>query len=319
MKIAVLGAGALGGYFGGRLLQAGRDVQFLVRPARAALLRQNGLVIHSPCGDVKLDNPPTLTAEQLKDAPAPADLVLLSCKAYDLDSAMDAIAPVVGPRTIILPMLNGMRHIELLSERFGKDKVIGGLCLISAALDPQGEIHQFNEMHDLVFGALDASQTDAVHDIKLALDGAGFRAVESSDVLQRMWEKWVFIASLASLTTLFRAPVGEIVAAGGTSISEAVYDQCAAIAAHHGHAPRAAAVEQGKRFLTTPGSTITASMCKDMLNGTRTEAEHIIGALLARRPADGDALGRSSLLEAALVNLRVAEARRLMKESGGQA
>lgn len=312
MKIAILGAGALGGYFGGRLLQAGRDVRFLVRPARARLLAEQGLVIHSPCGDAKIDDPPIMTAAELQQAPQAFDLILLSCKAYDLDDAMDNIAPAVGQNTLIVPMLNGMRHIDVLSERFGKEKVLGGLCLISAALGENGAIHHFQNMHDLVFGALDESQADAAQAVAQALDGANFRAVNARDIHQRMWEKWVFITSLASLTTLFRASVGDIVAAGGTTISEAVYDECASIAAHYGHAPRPAAVEAGKRFLTTPGSTITASMYKDMRNGTHTEAEHIIGDMLTRRKMAGD-IAPTPLLEAAILNLRIFETQRLNK------
>jgi 2-dehydropantoate 2-reductase len=142
MRVLVVGAGAIGGYFGGRLLQAGRDVTFLVRPRRAAQLAQTGPVIRSMLGDVDLPAPPTVTADTLRE---PFDIVLLSCKAYDLDDAMTSFAPAVGPETAILPLLNGMRHPDALEARFGGDHVLGGQCLISAALDPDGRILHLNE------------------------------------------------------------------------------------------------------------------------------------------------------------------------------
>ena len=142
MRILVVGAGSIGGYFGGRLLQAGRDVTFLVRPRRAAELAKIGLMIRSPLGDVALAAPPTVTADALR---APFDLILLSCKAYDLQGAMDAFAPAVGPQTAILPLLNGMRQLELLEARFGAAPVLGGQCLISTVLDAEGGILHLND------------------------------------------------------------------------------------------------------------------------------------------------------------------------------
>src|SRR6202043_1931860 len=110
MRILVVGAGAIGGYFGGRLLQAGRDVTFLVRPRRAAELAKAGLIVKSPHGDVTLAAPATTLSENIR---RPFDLVLLSCKAYDLEGAMDSFAAAVGPETMILPLLNGMKHLDV--------------------------------------------------------------------------------------------------------------------------------------------------------------------------------------------------------------
>ena len=128
MRILVVGAGAIGGYFGGRLLQAGRDVTFLVRPKRAAELARDGLVIKSPNGDATLKNPPVVQADKLNEK---FDVVLLSCKAFDLDDAIKSFAPAVGPQTAIIPLLNGMRHLDVLDENFGKGRVLGGLCGIA--------------------------------------------------------------------------------------------------------------------------------------------------------------------------------------------
>src|SRR6202167_4462874 len=154
MRVLVVGAGAMGGYFGGRLLQAGRDVTFLVRPRRQAQLAKTGLVIRSRFGDVSLPAPPTVTADALR---APFDLILLSCKSYDLQSAADSFAPAVGPNTAILPLLNGMGHIDYLAERFGGGAVLGGQCVISATLDAEGRILHLNDFHALSFGERDGS------------------------------------------------------------------------------------------------------------------------------------------------------------------
>src|SRR5262245_8799844 len=149
MRILVVGAGGIGGYFGGRLLEAGRDVTFLVRPRRRAQLAASGLSIRSPAGDFDFSAPPTVTADELHDA---FDLILLSCKSYDLDSAIESFATAVGPTTVILPLLNGMRHMDVLDRRFGADRVLGGLCIISSALDAEGRVLHLNDLHTLAFG-----------------------------------------------------------------------------------------------------------------------------------------------------------------------
>src|SRR5271170_1360151 len=171
MRILVIGAGALGGYFGGRLLEAGRDVTFLVRERRAAQLAKTGLVIRSPTGDVTLPNPPTVMASDLHE---PFDLILLSCKAYDLAAAADSFAPAVGANTAILPVLNGMAHLDYLAQRFGARAVLGGQCLISATLDAEGRIIHINDLHLLSFGEQDGTKSDRVQAIAVALSGARF-------------------------------------------------------------------------------------------------------------------------------------------------
>ncbi|HBK06814.1 MAG TPA: oxidoreductase, partial [Acetobacteraceae bacterium] len=162
MRILVVGAGAIGGYFGGRLLQAGRDVTFLVRPKRAAELARDGLVIKSPNGDVKLKNPPTVQADKLAEK---FDVVLLSCKAFDLDDAIRSFAPAVGPKTAIIPLLNGMLHLDVLDRKFGHERVLGGLCAIAATLNEKREIVQLAPMQSLGFGERDGKLSDRVRTI----------------------------------------------------------------------------------------------------------------------------------------------------------
>src|SRR5690348_3590346 len=159
MRILVVGAGAIGGYFGGRLLQAGQDITFLVRPKRAAELASAGLVIKSPNGDVTLKNPPTVQADKLSEK---FDVILLSCKAFDLEDAIKSFAPAVGPNTSIIPLLNGMSHLDVLDKKFGKERVLGGLCAIAVTLNEQREVVQLGPMQSLGFGERDGKMSDRV-------------------------------------------------------------------------------------------------------------------------------------------------------------
>jgi 2-dehydropantoate 2-reductase len=288
MRILVVGAGAIGGFFGGRLLQAGRDVTFLVRPKRAAELARDGLVIKSPNGDVTLKNPPTVQADKLADKLADKfDVVLLSCKAFDLDDAIKSFAPAVGPQTAIIPLLNGMRHIDVLESRFGKDRVLGGWCGIAATLDEHRRIVQLPPVfQSLNFGERDGAMSNRVRAIAENFAAGNIGSQASEDIMQEMWEKWVFLASLAASTSLMRAPVGSILAApGGRDFLLGILDECSAIAKAAGHAPRAPFLERTHGMLTTEGSPLTASMFRDIKVGARVEADHVIGDLIARADA----------------------------------
>ena len=304
MRILVVGAGALGGYFGGRLLEAGRDVTFLVRPRRAAQLAKTGLVIRSKFGDAELANPPTVMADALG---TPFDLIILSCKAYDLASAADSFAPAVGEKTAILPLLNGMAHLDFLSSRFGSGSVLGGLCLISATLDAEGRILHLNDLHGLPFGELDGVISARGEAIAATMAGARFEARLSTTILQEMWEKWMFIAATAGITCLMRATVGDIVAADAAAQTTSLLDECAAIAAAHGFAPREPMKVLSRTMLTTPGSTLAASMLRDIERDAPIEADHIVGDLLRRGEARS---GKYPLLRIAHAHLKAYEARR---------
>jgi 2-dehydropantoate 2-reductase len=302
MKILVVGAGALGGYFGARLLDAGRDVTFLVRAGRAAQLEQHGLTIKSPRGDLTLASPPHLLSEHIAGH---YDLVIVGCKAYDLDATMESFAAAVGPQTAILPMLNGMVHVDRLAARFGRERVLGGLCLISATLDPQGTVLHLNDTHGLVFGELDGSGSARVAAIAAAMSSANFDARVSERMRLEMWEKWIFITSLAGATCLLRGTVGDIVASGNAALPQALLDECAAIATANGHPPSPAALERSLAMLTAAGSPISASMLKDLERGGAIEADHIFGDMLARAGAQ-----TAPTLKLAHAHLKTYEARR---------
>jgi 2-dehydropantoate 2-reductase len=283
MRILVVGAGAIGGYFGGRLLQAGRDVTFLVRPRRAAELASAGLVIKSPHGDATLTSPPTVQADKLDKT---FDVVLLSCKAFDLEDAITSFAPAVGPNTAIIPLLNGMRHLDMLDQKFGAQAVLGGLCAIAVTLNERREIVQLAPMNSLGFGERDGKLSDRVRAIADVMSSGNFGAAASQQVIQDMWEKWVFLASLAASTCTMRAPIGHILAApGGKDFVLGMLAECSSVASATGHAPTGPFSERARGMLTTEGSQLTASMFRDIKAGAKVEADHVIGDLIARGEA----------------------------------
>jgi 2-dehydropantoate 2-reductase len=321
MKVLVIGAGAVGAYFGARLLEAGGDVTFLVRPKRAAQLRQ-GLSVRSPKGDVRLSSVATITADRLK---AGYELILLSCKAYDLAAAVDDFAPAVDQRTAVLPLLNGMRHLDVLKQRFGAERTLGGQCQIAATLGEDGNVVHLNETHQLSYGELSGSRTPRVEAIESLFSKAKFDSRPSDAIVQEMWEKWVFIAALAGSTCLMRGSVGDIVRSGSVDLLRQILAQCAAIARTQGFAPRPQALGRAEAVLTDASSTLTASMLRDLERGARTEAEHIIGDLLSRgnssfalrttegKPAPAGAAATSAemgVLDVAYAHLKTYELRR---------
>lgn len=304
MKILVVGAGAVGGYFGGRMLEAGADVTFLVRPGRQTQLAANGLIIASPAGDAWVPPPRTLLANEIRE---PFDLVILSCKAYDLDPAIAAVEPAVGTATVVLPLLNGMRHLDTLDARFGRERVLGGSCFISARLDDAGRILHLSDVHRLVFGERAGGRSVRVDAIARAMTGVKFEVATSEHVALEMWEKWVFLASLAGITCLTRSAVGDIVMSGGTDLAAAMLDECRSIAAESGYQPRDQSLRAALSRLTDAGSKVSASMLADLEQRGRTEVDHILGDLLSRRGGVGD--GEHSLLRLAFIAIKSAERR----------
>jgi 2-dehydropantoate 2-reductase len=290
MRILVLGAGGTGGYFGGRLAQAGADVTFLVRSARAGQLQRDGLRIRSPLGDADIAVA-QVVAEALpaQVAQAPFELVLLSCKAYDLDSAMDAIAPAIGADTAILPILNGLRHYAALDARFGAERVIGGLCFISAAKGADGGILHLGRPASITFGER-AGDADSARTLafEACCAQAGIDHLRSPRIVQELWSKYSLLAALAAGTCLMRASVGRIVAGeGGAEFMEALHRECLAVAAAEGEPVPDAGIAQARTTLTQPGSPLTASMLRDLEAGQPVEGEHIVGDLVHRAHAAG--------------------------------
>ena len=276
MRVLVLGAGALGGYFGGRLAEAGGDVTFLVRAARAAELARHGLMIESPFGDARLCAT-TITAEALQPG---WDVILLTCKAYDLEDAMASIAPAMDARTAILPVLNGLSHILTLQARFGAAQVLGGLCKIQATRTPDGVVRQLNDWRWLTFGEMDGGMSSRVTALEACFAGTkGMEAKAVPNIAQRMWEKLVHLGTSAIGTVLMRANVGEIVRGGGAAWLHEVLARNAAIAAHHGHPMPEAFMAEYRALFSDPASAYATSMLRDIEAGGRIEGEHVLGFL----------------------------------------
>lgn len=206
MKFLVVGAGAVGGYFGGRLLEKGADVTFLVREGRRRNLQEKGLVIHSDYGNTTLSPKTIIAGEEVELY----DVILLSTKAYHLDNAIDDIRPYVGENTMVIPLLNGMAHYNKLDEQFGREKVIGGLCYIEATLDSEGAVIQKGPLHMLVYGERSGQESERIIKLADALKGTKADFQLSSTIIEDLWHKYLFIATMSGITTLMRAPIGPI-------------------------------------------------------------------------------------------------------------
>jgi 2-dehydropantoate 2-reductase len=298
LKILVVGAGATGGYFGGRLLQAGRDVTFLVRPARAKLLRERGLRITGLGEDTVLE-PPLAETGTLDRA---YDLVLLAVKATGLTAAIDDFASAVGPGTLILPFLNGLAHIDALDARFGKDAVLGGVAKVQTTVDDEGAIRRLGPLQSLAYGARTEPAPAEVADVDAALKNAGFTAALDERITESMWAKWVFIAAIGAVNTLMRGTIGDVVAVpGGTDFAEAVVAEAAAVAEAAGYPLPAGDLAATRKTVTDPGSG-GSSLYRDLLGGHPVEGDQIFGDLTARARELGVAV---PLLDLVTLQLRV--------------
>ncbi len=284
MKILVLGAGALGGYFGGWLAENGADVTFLVRPARKALLDANGLVIESPVGPLRRPVR-TVTAETVRPD---ADLVLLTCKAYDLDDAIAAIRPGMGPQTAVLPILNGMAHIDRLVAAFGADRVIGGLAKIQATLGPDGRVLHMNDWTEIIFGELDGTMSERVRRLEALFPKAQVGAKAVANIREELWKKLVHLSTVAAVTTLTRQALGTVNGTkDGPWLIEMTLASAARVAAAEGFPMSEQYMAAYRKTFASAGSAYKASMLRDMEKGNRAEGEHILGYMRDRAAAHG--------------------------------
>jgi 2-dehydropantoate 2-reductase len=284
MKILFLGAGGVGGYFGGRLAAAGVDVSFLVRPRRAGQLAQNGLVIRSPLGDLT-QKVATVLAGDVKPE---YDVVMFTCKSYDLEDAIAAIAPAVGPQTAVIPFLNGLRHLERLDAAFGRERVVGGIALIAATLNAEGDILHLNDLQTLIVGERGAPGSKRCEQLAAILAKASFSSRLSDSIELELWEKFVLLASLAGMTCLMRSGVGTIARTeDGEKLMLEMIEECRVVAAAEGFEPRASNLERTRGILTDRARPFSASMMRDIEKGGPTEGEHVVGDMLARARKHG--------------------------------
>jgi 2-dehydropantoate 2-reductase len=284
MRILCLGAGAVGGYFCGRLAEGGSDVTFLVREQRQKNIAEHGLRIESKLGNFT-GSVQTVTAGELR---AKYDVIVLTCKAYDLKDSMDAIAPAVGPDTAILPLLNGVAHIDQLNARFGREKVFGGVAKIAATLAADGTIKHLNEWRFIIFGEQDGKSTPRALALKAAFDKTSVVATLVPDIMQKMWEKLVQLATVAGMTASMRANLGEIARTKhGMAVMATFLDRNIAIARAEGFGPSDQVLAEIRPLISSPDSPHAASMMRDVERHGPIEADHIIGFLLERALAHG--------------------------------
>ena len=281
MRVLVLGAGGVGGYFGARLVQAGTKVTFLVRPRRAGQIAREGIVVESQSGNFSV-RPQVVTEVHGHDW----DIVLVACKAYDLDAAIAAIAPAVGAQTVVLPLLNGIAHMEALDEEFGSARTVAGVAYIAATLTQDGVIRHLNTVHRLGFGGRHGTHPPALIALADALRATPVDVRLLDDPIQALWDKLTLLGPLAAMTCLMRAPVGRIVAVdGGALMMRRCLAEVATIAGAAGHAPSSTVIASTEKVLTEQGSKFAASMLRDIERHGPTEGRHVVGDLVARAQA----------------------------------
>lgn len=302
MRFLVLGAGAIGGYFGGKLQQGGADVTFLVRPQRAAQLADRGLVLRAQDGEIRAPAR-TVLAGQID---GPYDVILMCCKAYDLDEAMLAMAPAVRPGSAVLPLLNGIRHLAILGERFGPQQVLGGLTAVNAVLAPNGDIVQSPVKIDMTaFGEVSGERSARCAEIQKAFTAAGLSVGMRDDIVAFMWAKLFAFACIATVATLTRARAGVIAAsAAGAAFVSAVIEECGRIVTAEGYPPPGDTADIVRGLFAQLRSSYGPSILVDMEAGRPTESQHTIGDLVERAARRGVP---APILTAALCNLQVYE------------
>ncbi|WP_102261520.1 ketopantoate reductase family protein [Mesobacillus jeotgali] len=302
MKILIVGAGAIGGYFGGRLLEKGEDVTFLVREKRQQQLRSNGLLVESIHGDMRFAEPKTILAGENTE---PYDVILVSTKSYHLDGAVESIKHYVGDETMVLPLLNGIAHLDVLTEAFGAEKVIGGLCFIETTLTQDGKIVQTSPIHDLVFGERNGEKTERILQLEEAFSGTKASFHLSEKIQQEMWHKYLFITSLSGITSLFRSPIGPIRdQENGWKTIESLVHETAEIMDKI-DAPLAAGAMDGiLGRMKEIGHGMKSSLQRDMEKSLLTEADHLFGYLLKKAEQSGLT---APILSAIYANVKIYE------------
>lgn len=277
MRILVLGAGGVGGFFGGRLVEKGEDVTFLVRSRRKQQLEEKGLVIRSVNGDYSFQ-PKLITKE---DRVSPFDVILFSTKAYHLNEAIEDLKPFVGGNTVIIPLLNGIAHLSLLQKEFGEEKVIGGLCFIETTLNNEGDVVQTSAANRLVFGEIRLQDSKRIKRISKAFAGTKASFVLSENILQDMWHKYLFITVMSGATTLMRAPIGPIRESdGGREFIRSLFEESVQIMRSMGAPVNDNIVGEHMKTIDKISYDMKSSMQRDMEKGSLIEGKHLQGYLL---------------------------------------
>ncbi|MDC7787217.1 2-dehydropantoate 2-reductase [Rhodoplanes sp. TEM] len=278
MRIAVMGSGGLGGFFGGRLAKGGADVVFMARGAHLAALKATGLTIESP------EDPFTLPAVQATDDPAtigPVDLVLFTVKLWDTEAAARAIAPIVGPRTAVVSLQNGVQKDDMLRPILGDNALMGAIAQISTTIARPGVIAQTGTMQRLVFGEFDGARSERAERFLAACLAGGIKAEISTDITREIWQKFVFLVGLSALTCATRCTIGPVRENPHTrAMLLGVMEEVVAVGrAHRVAVPEDFAAER-LAFIDTLPAGMVASMFHDLAAGRRLELPWLSGGVV---------------------------------------
>ena len=276
MKILIVGAGGIGGFFGAKLHQAGADITYLLREGRYQHIQKQGLTVETPKGSFTI-RPHVVLANQLEPI---YDLIILACKAFDLENSIRSIAKA-SSKGAILPFLNGYTHLDILDRQFSKERVIGGIAHIAATISESGSIQQLTELNSFTIGPRAPVQEALSHELFSLCKKADFDSFYKENIEQALWDKWVFLATLAGMTTICRGSVGDIAATPyGKDLCRQMFAECCAIAAGQGYEIAEKTQSSSLEILTKEGSPFTASMLRDLLAGKKNEYQHILGDLI---------------------------------------
>jgi 2-dehydropantoate 2-reductase len=302
MRIGIFGSGGVGGYFGGRLAEAGEDVRFVARGAHLAAMRERGLRVTSLAGDflvhpVRVSDDPRALGE--------VDVVLVAVKAWQVSEAAEALGPMLGRATFVVPLQNGIEAPDILAATLGQDRVLGGLCRIIAWAEEPGHIRHAGVAPSVTFGELDSTGSPRAEALRAAFARArGVRAEIAPDVRAAMWEKFLFIAATSGVGALTRAPVGIIRSQPETrALLTQALAEIHAVALAQGIALPADAVETTLTFVDALPADGTMSMQRDVIEGRPSELEAQIGAVVRLGEASGVPVPLHRTIYAALLPL----------------
>jgi 2-dehydropantoate 2-reductase len=300
LRIAVFGSGGVGGYFGGRLAEAGEDVHFIARGAHLAAIRERGLRVSSVDGDFQV-RPARVTDDP--SALGPVDVVLLGVKAWQVPQAAEAMRPLFGERTFVVPLQNGIEAPEQLAAVLGRARVLGGLCRILAYVEGPGHIRHAGVAPYIAFGELDGSGSARVEALRQTFSRMrGVTAEVPPDIEAAMWSKFVFIAAVSGVGALTRAPIGVIRSQPESRrLLEQALDEIYAVAVGNRIALPADTVEKTLAFIDSLPAETTASMQRDIIQGRPSELEAQVGAVVRLGERCGIAVPVHRMIYAALL------------------
>ena len=278
MRLAIFGAGGVGGYFGARLQQAGESVAFIARGAHLAAMRAGGLRLSSPLGDAHLQ---PVEAHDDPAAIGPVDAVLIAVKTWQLDDALAAIDPLLGEDTFVVPLLNGVEAAGQIATKIGEARVVGGTCKIISHLGEPGEIVHVGATPWIGIGERDGAKSDRTAALKQALKGAGIAARLADDIEAEVWAKLLFVASVGGVGAVTRTPIGQLRAVPETrAVLRAAMEEIFAVARARGVALADSEVDDAMSFVDELPAEGTSSLQRDIAAGRRSELDAWSGAVV---------------------------------------